>query len=165
MPQNREVRRYLGHNYPTEICYVCGTESLIVDGKLACCNLPSRLDTRPWELRKFHRPVWFPNWKKSKRRFSLALRKKLAARTCTYCRREFGSIVLRGYERIRLEMELDHIVPWSKSQNDHPSNLVPACNICNKLKKNHLFRGIPEIREFLRAEWRAKGYSSFRGPR
>lgn len=156
---NKQTRRYLGHNFPTDICPACGVEAFIIDHRFACCGARSSLDIEPWELPRANQPKWVPLWARSNRRGQTYFRRMIQAKHCTYCRRKFGSLVYHGYRRIRLEMELDHIVPWSKTKNDDRSNLTPACHVCNRLKWNKVMGNIEHIRAYLKQAWKDYGYS------
>ena len=40
--------------------------------------------------------------------------------------------------------EVDHIIPYSYSQNNDEKNLVPACSTCNGLASNKIFDSLIE---------------------
>lgn len=59
-----------------------------------------------------------------RRRFAVLERDDFA---CRYCGRRAPNV----------ELEVDHVVPKSRSGLDIPSNLVTACHDCNRGKRDH----------------------------
>lgn len=41
-------------------------------------------------------------------------------------------------------LTVDHVVPWSQGGSHHPMNLVAACNTCNTIAGERLFRDITD---------------------
>lgn len=41
---------------------------------------------------------------------------------------------------------VDHIVPWSHMQDNHPENLIAACWLCNGIAGNKIFETVSEKR-------------------
>jgi len=39
---------------------------------------------------------------------------------------------------------IDHVVPWSQGGSMHPLNLVAACQVCNSIAGDRLFRDITD---------------------
>ena len=57
---------------------------------------------------------------------------------CARCGKWCGRPGREGaYIREDEKMEVDHIIPWSKSQFDALSNLQPLCKPCNRSKSNN----------------------------
>lgn len=57
--------------------------------------------------------------------------------------------------------DLDHIVPYSYSQDNSERNLVPACGVCNAIAGNQHFESLQAKKEYILAErdtlhWRTK---------
>lgn len=48
--------------------------------------------------------------------------------TCKYCGRQSPEVIL----------EIDHIEPWSVSQNDDINNLITSCRDCNRGKSDKM---------------------------
>ena len=56
---------------------------------------------------------------------------------CFYCKRRL--VFWGGYKcQSDSNMVLDHFIPLSKGGVDDLSNLVPSCQLCDKLKRNFL---------------------------
>lgn len=82
--------------------------------------------------------------------FSLDIRKRCYEKSngcCAYCGKELGN-----------SFEIDHIIPLSKGGNNSESNLVAACQSCNRLKHNS---NINTFKSIL-AKKNNKSYSDFR---
>lgn len=75
---------------------------------------------------------------------------------CFWCRREFGSWILKKGVPVRLIPTLDHVMPYSYSECDEPSNHVAACQICNLLKHNYIFDNEEKTREYILQQWDKK---------
>ena len=73
------------------------------------------------------------NWIRQEKRLAIYLRDGLA---CAWC----GDSVENG-----ASLTLDHVIPHSNGGRNHESNLVTACERCNKS------RGVRNIREFAQA--------------
>lgn len=96
---------------------------------------------------------------------------------CFYCFRRFGSTVFRdrtkghrlatrvfgesvGFEpnRIRLQLNWDHLIPWDYSRNNQNRNFVAACHVCNGIKRDLIFDTEAEARLYVAQRWTEKGY-------
>lgn len=72
---------------------------------------------------------------------------------CFWCGNEFGEyIVKQGIVR-RLEVVVDHLVPWAYSLNHGQENFVAACQICNGWKSSLVFASEEDCRGFLLRKW------------
>lgn len=75
---------------------------------------------------------------------------------CLYCDRLFGTAVIRKEKLVFLRTNFDHFVPFSYSQNNYAYNFVAACQICNGIKSNLMFKTLEEARVYVRAMWDAE---------
>jgi 5-methylcytosine-specific restriction endonuclease McrA len=78
---------------------------------------------------------------------------------CAYCDRLFGSLVLIDGKLITLTAQPDHFIPRAKRLNNSPSNIVAACQLCNRLKDSRVFTSIAQARAVLQAAWVERGWS------
>ena len=61
---------------------------------------------------------------------------------CIYCGRDMLSSLDDW-----LSLEIDHLLPTSKSGKDEENNRVTSCNVCNKLKSNFDPGNLPEDKD------------------
>ena len=66
--------------------------------------------------------------------------------TCQYCGRD-GSKDFESY--LSAGLTIDHIKPRKYGGTSHPSNLVVACHVCNKLKGARDCNSIEEARQIV----------------
>ena len=45
--------------------------------------------------------------------------------------------------------DIDHIIPWSWSQDDSDANLVASCRLCNLISGNKIFKGFADKRYYI----------------
>jgi 5-methylcytosine-specific restriction endonuclease McrA len=78
---------------------------------------------------------------------------------CPYCGNAFGtSYSRRGAWHGWLKPTVDHIVPRSFGGDDTKENLLAICQVCNKLKSDHIFKSYRELISYLQRKWRRKGF-------
>ncbi len=101
---------------------------------------------------------------------------------CVYCRLPFGLLIwksgigsmigsgmntLRYYRSnhaaIVLHVEWDHFTPFTYSDSSADDQFLPACQVCNQLKGDKLFRSIEGAREYLEPRW-LRRYEMAQGP-
>jgi hypothetical protein len=96
---------------------------------------------------------------------------------CAYCRLPFGLLVWkRGvgtvrngqygatrYAAIALHVEWDHFIPFAYSATNRSDWFVPACQLCNNIKNDRIFRTIEGAREAIEPSW-VKKYELASGP-
>jgi len=134
-------------------CPDCESMAFIEKGRLACCGRAYggkarriKRETQPEQRR--HRP-------------SVDQQREILARQdcrCIYCGQPFGAMHWRDKKLLILTVEWDHDLPFCFSQNNDVSNFVAACQICNGLKSDHLFRGLEDAQAFLAVHRELKGY-------
>jgi NADH pyrophosphatase NudC (nudix superfamily) len=75
--------------------------------------------------------------------------------TCRYCGWNVNNwSVNRG-------LTIDHILPVSYNEDNKEKNLVTACNVCNGLVNNKVFKNFTEKRRFIRERCKDKGFPIF----
>jgi hypothetical protein len=87
---------------------------------------------------------------------------------CAYCRLPFGLLVWRRgvgtvkdggtyyatrYGALTLHVEWDHFVPFAYSASNRSDWFVPACQLCNHIKNDRIFRTIEGAREAIEPSW------------
>lgn len=83
------------------------------------------------EIRKMKQAEWSPKKKfivNKRNAISSRLRFEILKRdgyTCQYC----------GRKPPKVELEVDHIEPYSKTRDNNPENLITACEDCNRGKR------------------------------
>ena len=124
-----------------EYCTGCGQYALVLEDKLACCAVPtdftSNRTIRISEAQDRRRRP-----KEEEKRTIL----ELQGNRCLYCDRLFGSAVANKGKLVVLHVNWDHFVPYSYSQNNYAYNFVAACQICNGIKSNLMFKTLEEAK-------------------
>lgn len=138
---------------PRAYCKNCETRSFIIDGHFRCCDQSFEQEIKDYVI----------ECEPEKRRRlppATARKAKLESQEdrCFYCRREFGSYVVRDLKHKRLLIAWDHYVPYSYSQDNRESNFVAACQICNGMKSAKIFQTVEEAKVYLHLKWKEKGY-------
>lgn len=100
---------------------------------------------------------------------------------CAYCRLPFGMLVWKrgigstrtsqtgGYRysanfaAIVLRLEWDHFTPFTYSDSNASDQFLPACQLCNGLKSDKVYRTLEGAREALEPRW-LKKYELASGP-
>jgi len=97
---------------------------------------------------------------------------------CAYCRLPFGLLVWRRgvgnvkdggiyyatrYGALTLQVEWDHFVPFAYSASNRSDWFVPACQLCNRIKNDRIFRTLEGAREAIEPSWVRK-YELAAGP-
>lgn len=72
---------------------------------------------------------------------------------CYYCFQEIGKVCCFRNKVIVLKATIDHVLPYSFKQNNHSSNVVVACHICNQYKAAKVFDSIGDIVIYLQKIW------------
>ena len=75
---------------------------------------------------------------------------------CYYCYQEIGKVCCFRNKVTILKATIDHVLPYSYKQNNHNSNLVVACHICNRHKSYKVFNNIGDIVIYLQDVWLGK---------
>ena len=134
-------------------CKECDTTAFVRNGKLACCGAEfSKVPD------KYYRVSGSPQGRKTppaaeKRRILEEQENK-----CFYCDVEFDSLRWRNGRAIRIKLHWDHKLPYAYSQNNHTSNFVAACHVCNGIKSDKVFQTVEEAQIYLQDKRKAKGY-------
>jgi len=134
-----------------EYCVHCRQQTFILDGKLACCGTPTEFDSnRTKRVSEAQDRRKGPN--AEERRVIL----ELQGNRCLYCELLFGAPVERRNRLLFLKVNWDHFVPFSYTQNNYAYNFVAACQICNGIKSNLMFKTLEEARVYIHAIRQAK---------
>ena len=134
-------------------CRNCDSSSFIKADKFVCCGSPA-----PKVPAKFYRESDAPERRKQppKREQRLILAEQNLR--CYYCLERFGTLKFRVGTPIILSITWDHQVPYAFSCNNESKNFVAACQVCNGIKSDHIFKELEEARSFIKNIRRAKGY-------
>ena len=133
-------------------CPACGEENLTGYDSLVCQNRGCKAifqnaefsRTRVIARRERRDPI------------SRAVAKKIAEAQdgrCFWCENEFGEYVMKQGVVRRLEIVVDHVIPWAFSLDHGRQNLVASCQICNGWKSALVFESEEECRGFLKRKW------------
>ena len=135
-------------------CDKCKIMALVVNKKKQCCGRDFRGDPpkRSKRMTETEGPRKGPGQRNAKE-----ILEKQDGR-CFYCNRLIRSYVTRKGILVKLEIEWDHVIPYSYLQSSHPSGFVAACHICNGLKSDFIFRTLEEAQIYLYDAWGRKGY-------
>lgn len=99
---------------------------------------------------------------------------------CAYCRLPFGLLIWRSSTRLgrlsargyfnatkhagtALTLHWDHFTPFTYSESCADDQFLPACNLCNALKADKVFRSVEGAREYLEPLW-LRRYELASGP-
>lgn len=135
------------------ICPVCKSTALIQNKKYACCDLP--VESKPRGFKRVSEPEQHRNIP------SKVEREKMLAEqehSCFYCGISFGSVRHRKGKSVIIKLCWDHKLPYSFTQNNHSHNFVAACNVCNSIKSDKIFRDLQEAQIYIQSMRRQKGF-------
>ncbi|SRR6266496_713060 len=68
---------------------------------------------------------------------------------CLYCKLLFGTGLYKDGKFMTIDLEWDHLVPYSYLLANPINNWVAACQICNRLKYNKIFNFLYELKHWL----------------
>jgi 5-methylcytosine-specific restriction endonuclease McrA len=134
-------------------CPDCRNVAIIRDGKFLCCDRV--VNPKPTSVKREVEP------EQRRRRPGVAEREEILASQdyrCIYCEKAFGSMIYRNDKPLILKVHWDHDIPYAYSQNNHAWNFVAACQVCNLLKSDFIFRDLEDAQLFLRMKRQEKGY-------
>jgi 5-methylcytosine-specific restriction endonuclease McrA len=137
-------------------CPDCKGMTLVRDGIRLCCDRPSK-ETRFKKIKIESEPAHFRH-KPSIHKQKEILKKQ--EDKCLYCGRKFGSPYLRDNKVKILQLNWDHIVPYSYSFNNK-NNFVAACHICNGIKSNKIFNTVEEVFYYVEYHRKKKGITYY----
>jgi len=136
-----------------QYCVDCHGYAFILDGKMACCGANADGVTR-----KTRRMIEAESKKRSPK---WSYRKKQMERQdgkCLYCGLPLDGYVFRNGKASRIKIHWDHVVPYSYSQNNHDTNFVASCHVCNLIKSDMVFQTLEEARSYVQIKREEKGY-------
>ena len=135
-------------------CKDCGTEALVIKGKLQCCGAPAN-DSKPTRFFRESSP-------EQQRRLPGKREREQILRDqedrCFYCGQRLNSLHVRNGKPLFLKLNWDHYIPYAMSQNNYPYNFVAACHVCNGIKSDHVFQTAEEAQLYLLDVRKKKGY-------
>lgn len=91
----------------------------------------------------------------------VATRKRIRAAQlgrCLYCELPIGARVKRNGKTVALTAHWDHFVPFSYLAQNPDANWVLACQVCNNIKNDRMFKTVEEARAVILEARAAKGY-------
>lgn len=77
---------------------------------------------------------------------------------CLYCELPIGTRVKRDGKTVALTAQWDHFVPYSYLAQNPEANWVLACQVCNRIKNDRMFKTVEEARAVILKARTAKGY-------
>ena len=77
---------------------------------------------------------------------------------CLLCEKAFGLFVTNGTRTAKLQPTVEHFEPYSLRRNNNPSNIFAACQICNGLKRDYIFRTLNDARTWMTQRWDEAGW-------
>lgn len=80
-----------------------------------------------------------------------------ASATCGYC-----GVAQKDVDK---GFETDHFIPKSAGGSDLPSNLVPACHVCNQIKGSRVFKTIEEASQYIHGKLWSSNRARYAEPR
>ncbi len=137
-------------------CDRCQDVALVLgNGKMACCGMPIEDEHEiPSEIKR-----WTEAGARRKQP-PPQIRQQLMqefGNACAYCLRSFGSMAWYKSKRRRISLVWDHVVPWKYSSNSRDGNFLPACSICNSIKRDLMFLTIGEVQSHVQEAWSHRG--------
>jgi hypothetical protein len=84
--------------------------------------------------------------------------RKIQMGRCLYCELTIGSRVKRNGKTVALTAQWDHFVPYSYLAQNPEANWVLACQVCNGIKSDRIFKTVEEARLVILQARDAKGY-------
>lgn len=123
-------------------CPKCNDFVLFPSGTSACCGVKPPKPPRRLEV------VVPPHRRKPSEKTQAELLEKFD-QSCAYCQNPFGSLVHRRDRSTQLRLVWDHFVPYSVSGDSSDENFVPACQLCNSLKRDLWFQSVEEARSYI----------------
>lgn len=139
------------------MCPACERMALILDRCYACCGTP--VYESATRIKRIVEPEFV------RRRPSPASQREildLQAHCCAYCDRPFGSWIHTGEKPLQLVVEWDHVTPFCHTANNHPSNFVAACQVCNAIKHDLIFDSLEDIRVHVALKWEARDFADLK---
>ena len=139
---------------PRGKCPKCGRQSFIIDENFVCCG------ERAGKINKFYKSESAAE----NRRYtpSINTKKEILQNQnyrCIYCEKSFDGYVWRKGKGIKLKVAWDHFLPFCFSYNNHETNFLAACQICNGIKSDLVFDSIQEAQTYIQTKREEKGYN------
>ncbi len=132
-------------------CNSCQAWALVISGRKQCCDKLVSVG-KVTQIQRMTSP-------EARRRVpSLSQRERLLDAhnyRCAYCFQAFGSYVHVKGDLRKLLVRWDHRLPYAFDQDNDLGNFLPACQLCNGWKADHIFQTLDETRVYLTAKWEA----------
>ncbi len=128
-------------------CPACGSLSIVLDEKSACCDVPI---VRPDRFRSKREGLGEDKRSRIPQSVREQIIKSQGSR-CIYCMQRLDGA---AFNRIRnkavaLRVHIDHFICWKFSRDNSYDNLLAACHICNGIKSDYLFESFLECQNFI----------------
>jgi hypothetical protein len=78
---------------------------------------------------------------------------------CFWCLLPFGSWAVRGEQMTLLEVQWDHVDPFMYTGLSSDCEFICACQLCNSMKRAHVFHDIADARTFITERLKQKGWA------
>jgi len=132
-------------------CHSCGYENLGNEKRCESCNSPPYDNNG--KIRQLTPPLQKRNNLMSRKYIAKLIENQL--NRCYWCNRLFGTWIRKNNKFIELKAVIDHKMPCAYFQDDSPSNLVAACQVCNLFKTGKI-KTEEEHRGYILGKWLEK---------
>ncbi len=133
-----------------DFCEGCQRTAFVLDGKLACCDTPAKLNQAITSLKREAVTLDIRRLNKYQKEYILDRQEH----RCFYCNKMFGSLCTYRGKLIKITRHFDHIIPVAYQTDNSTPNVVAACSKCNMWKSSRIFSSIEEAKTFLLEQWR-----------
>ncbi len=153
MLKSTHVAMYGNTALQREWCNKCESWAIVLDGILQCCDMPSILIPRKYK--RVCEPAQERKTPPAEEKNKILLEQDYK---CYYCDKTFDTHNYRKGKQILLKIVWDHTLPWAYSQNNSTDNFVAACQICNGIKSDRIYKNLDEARIDIAETRIKKGY-------
>ncbi len=137
-------------------CPACGSLSIVLDGKSACCDVALEAPDR-------YRTKREGEGEDRRSRIPQSLREEIIRSQgfrCIYCMQRLDGAAFNKFRNktVALRIHIDHFICWKFSRDNSYENLLAACHICNGIKSDYLFENFLECQDFILHRRAARGW-------
>lgn len=132
-----------------DYCETCERTSLVLDGKLACCDTPIKANQSITSVKRECVTFDIRRLNKYQKAYIFSRQDNM----CFYCRKLFGSQVFYKGRLSKVSIHFDHVIPVAYQTDNSSENIVAACRFCNLWKTDLIFSNMEEARAYLAEKW------------
>ena len=130
-------------------CPRCKDEAFIINGCFSCCDMPVEESKRERKLIKKQVSKSYFVRQYIPKKIKLEILEKQEYK-CIYCECDLRySYIQRKKKVVRIKIHFDHFCPFRFNADNHKTNLVAACHVCNGIKSTKHFESIEKAREHI----------------